>query len=102
MSKYLFLMNPFLISWKISFPIKPKFFNNQDPPWINSKMKTMIQEKSKIYLKLHLKNRSNILGIKFETLQNLIYESLENCKNRCNENISKKIGSKVTPLYWKC
>ena len=57
---------------------KTKVFNNQDPPWINSKMKTMIQEKSKIYLKLHLKNRSNILGTKFETLQNLIYESLEN------------------------
>ena len=58
-------------------------------------MKTMIQEKSKIYLKLHLKNRSNILGTKFETLQNLIYESLANCKKGATKTFQKKYVLKL-------
>ena len=57
-----------------------------EPPWINNKVKTMIQEKSKIY-QLYSKNKSNILATKLERLKNLIYETLESCKSKYYENI---------------
>ena len=69
-------------------------------PWINSKLKTMIQEKNKIY-QLYLKNRSNMLATKLETLQNLKYETLQSCKGNYYENISKKLCSKtIAPKYY--
>ena len=71
-----------------------KIFNDREPPWTNNKVKTMIQEKNKIY-QLYLKNKSNMLATKLETLQNLIYETLESCKSKYYENISKKICSKA-------
>ena len=52
-----------------------KIFNDREPPWINNKKKTMIQEKNKIY-QLFLKNKRNMLATKLEALQNLIYETL--------------------------
>ena len=81
-------------------PHETKIFNNRDPSWINNKVKTMIQEKSKIY-RLYLKNKSNMLATKPETLQNLIYETLESCKSKYYENISKKLCSKaIAPKYY--
>ena len=60
----------------------------------------MIQEKNKIY-QLYLKNKSNMLATKLETLRNLIYETLENCEGKFYENISKKICSKaIAPKYY--
>ena len=78
-----------------------KIFNDQEPLWINNKVKMMIQEKNKIY-QLYLKNKSNMLATKLKTLQNLIYETLESCKSKYYETISKKICSKAIALkyYW--
>ena len=65
-------------------PHETKIFNDREPPWINNKVKTMIQEKNKL-----------------ETLQNLIYENLESCKSKYYENISKKLCSKdIAPKYY--
>ena len=81
-------------------PHKTKIFNDRGPPWINNKMKTMIQGKNKIY-QLYLKNEIDMLATKRETLQNFIYETLESCKSKYNENISKKLCSKaITPKYY--
>ena len=42
-----------------------------------------------------------MLATKLETLQNLIYETLESCKSKYYENISKKLCSKaITPKYY--
>ena len=42
-----------------------------------------------------------MLGIKLETQQNLIYETLESCKSKYYENISKKLCSKaIAPKYY--
>ena len=39
---------------------------------------------------------------KLETLQNLIYKTLESCKSKYYENISKKLCSKaIAPKYYK-
>ena len=74
-------------------PNETKIFNDREPPWINNNVKTMIQEKNKIY-QLYLQNKSNMLATKLETklerLQNLIYETLQSCKSKYYENISKK------------
>ena len=80
-SKSRFLMKLFVYSpWT-------RIFNDREPPWIDNKVKTMIQEKNKIY-QHYLKNKSNMLAAKLESLQNLIYETLESCKSKCYENIS--------------
>ena len=44
-------------------PNETKIFNDWEPPWINNKVKTMIQEKNKIY-QLYLQNKSNMLATK--------------------------------------
>ena len=60
----------------------------------------MIQEKNKIY-QPNMKNKSNMLATRLETLQNLIYETLKSCKSKYYENISKKLCSKaITPKYY--
>ena len=43
-----------------------------------------------------------MLATKLETLQNLIYETLESCKSKYYENISKKLCSKAiaAKYYW--
>ena len=43
-----------------------------------------------------------MLATKLETLQHLLYETLESCKNKYYENIWKKLGSKaIAPNdYW--
>ena len=81
-------------------PHETNIFNDWEPPWINIKVKTMNQEKNKID-QFYLKNKSNMLAIKLETLQNLIYETQESCKSKYYENISKKLCSKsIAPKYY--
>ena len=48
------------------------------------------------------RKNNNKLATKLETLQNLIYETLDSCKRKYNENISKKLCSKATTpkYYW--
>ena len=60
-------------------PHETRIFNNREPPWINNKVKTMIQEKTKLF-QFYLKNKSNMLATKLEILQNLIYETLRGVK----------------------
>ena len=81
-------------------PHDAKAFNDRDPPWINNKVKAFIQEENKIY-QFYLKNQINILATKFETLQNLTYETLErSCKSKYYKNIPKKLCSKVKTLKY--
>ena len=70
-------------------PHETKIFNDQEPPWINSEVRTMIQEKNKIY-QLYLQNKSNMSTNKLERLQNLSYETLESCKSKYYKKNLKK------------
>ena len=77
-----------------------KIFNDREPPWINNKVKIMIQEKNKIY-QFYLKNKRNMSATKLKALQNLTYETLESCKGKYYENISKILCSKaIAPKYY--
>ena len=78
-------------------PIKIKIFNDRKPPWINKKWKQWF----KIY-QSYLKNKTKTLAAKFETLKNMIYETLESCKSRYYKNVSLKLCSKAAPpkYYW--
>ena len=62
------------------------------------KKKKFFKKKNKL-CQLYLKNNSNMLATKLETLLNLIYETLESCKGKYYENISKKLCSKAI-YYW--
>ena len=74
------IFNDTILNIKTNFiPHETKIFNDQEPPWINNKVKTMIQEKNKFY-QLYLKNKSNILATIFETFRNQIYETLKRRK----------------------
>ena len=55
-------------------PHETKILNDRETPWINNKVKTMIQKKkrSKIY-QIYLKISSTMLATKLETLQNLTF-----------------------------
>ena len=76
-----------------------KILSDRELPWINNKVKRMIQEKDKIYH--YLKNKSIMLVVKLETLQNLLYETLGRCKSKYYENISKMLCSKaIAPKYY--
>ena len=44
-------------------PHETKIFSDREAHWINNKVKTIIQEKNKIY-QLYLKNKSNMLATK--------------------------------------
>ena len=86
-SKFRFLMELSILNIMTKFILhETKIFNDQEPPWINNKVKMMIQEKNKIY-QLYLKNESSMLATKLKTQQNLIYETLESCKSKYYENI---------------
>ena len=75
------IFNDTILNIKTNFiPHETKIFNDQEPPWINNKVKTMIQEKKKKFYQLYLKNKSNILATIFETFQNQIYETLKRRK----------------------
>ena len=77
-----------------------KYLNDRETRWVNNKAKIIIQEKNKIY-QFYLKNNSNVLAVKLETLQNLICETLESCKSKYYGNISKKLSSKaIAPKYY--
>ena len=81
-----------IVQYKTFFPHETKIFNDREPPWINNKVKAMIQEKKNY--QLYLKNKSKMLATKLETMQNLIYETLESCKGKYYENISKNYSLK--------
>ena len=79
-NKQISIFNETILNTMTNFiPHETKIFNDRESPWINNKVKTIIQEKNKIY-QLYLKNKSNMLATKLETLQNLVYEALECCK----------------------
>ena len=77
-------------------PHETKIFNYREPPWINKKVKAMIEKKNKID-QFYLKNKSNIAK-KLETLKNLIHKTLERCKSKYYENIKKKPPKYYWPL----
>ena len=101
-NKQISIFNETILNIMTNFiPHEVKIFNNRELPWINNKVKTIILEKNKIY-QLYLKNKSNMVATKPETLQKLIYKTLESCKSKYCENISKNLYSKaLAPIcFW--
>ena len=101
-NKQISIFNETILNIMTNFiPHETKILNDRVSHWINNKVKTMIQEKNKIY-QLYLKNNSNMLAAKLKTLQNLTYETLESCKSNYYENISKKLcpKAKAPKYYW--
>ena len=74
-----------ILFWQVLFPMKPKSLAillgkiTKWKQWFKKKASSALFEKYK----------SNMLANKLETLQNLIYKTLESCKSKYYENISK-------------
>ena len=98
-----------LIKWSI-FSTKPsKIFSqititcdDKDPPWINSKIKKLIQEINNTYRIYVLSNKNPQTSEKVNYLQNQLKLLTENNKERYYLRISKKVIDPMTSTktYW--
>ena len=98
-----------LIKWSI-FSTKPsKIFSqititcdDKDPPWINSKIKKLIQEINNTYRIYVLSNKNPQISEKVNYLQNQLKLLTENNKERYYLRISKKVMDPKTSAktYW--
>ena len=92
-----------LIKWSI-FSTKPsKIFSqititcdDKDPPWINSKIKKLIQEINNTYRIYVLSNKNPQISEKVNYLQNQLKLLTENNKERYYLRISKKVMDPMT------
>ena len=76
--------------------------NDRDPPWINSKIKGLIQEKN-IAKKCYFQNNKDIqLFRRFQYIQNLLTATTELSKEKFYSRISNKLMDPTTSrkAYW--
>ena len=76
--------------------------DDKDPPWFNTKIKSLLQEKNKIY-KNFRKDRNNIhLLRKLEHLQNRLKNSTDSSKHNYYLRMANKLNSiqKSSKAYW--
>ena len=74
----------------------------KDPPWFNTKIKSLLQEENKIY-KFFQKDRNNTqLLRKLEHLQNRLNNSIDSSKHTYHLRIANKLNSiqKSSKAYW--
>ena len=81
-NKQISIFNKIILDIKTKFiPHETKIFKHWERLGINNQVELIIQEKNKI-CELYLKNKSTMSATKLETLQNLIYKTLESCKSK--------------------
>ena len=76
--------------------------DDKDPPWFNSKIKSLLQEKNKIY-KNFRKDRNNTQPLrKLEYLQNRLNNSIDSSKHNYYLRMVNKLNSiqKSSKAYW--
>ena len=76
--------------------------NVRDPPWINSSIKRLIQDKNEAY-KCFKRSNNNIRYFEnFQSLQNLLDVSIDASKERYYSRLSKKLmeASTSPKTYW--
>ena len=76
--------------------------DDKNLPWFNTKIKCLLQEKSKIYRNF-CKNRNNTqLLRKLEYLQNCLNNSIDSSKHNCYLRSANKLNSiqKSSKTYW--
>ena len=76
--------------------------DDRDPPWINSSIRHLIQEKNEAYKHFKRRNNNNQYFENFQSLQNLLGVSTEASKERYYSRLSRKLMEPSTnpKTYW--
>ena len=76
--------------------------NDRDPPWMNGKIKHLINEKDFAYKSYCRFNRDVFLFEKFKFLQNQLHVSIENSKQTYYSKLASKLANPATSpkTYW--
>ena len=65
--------------------------NDRDPPWINSSIRRLIQDKNEAYRPFQRSNNNSQYFENFQSLQNLLGVSIEASKERHYSRLTKKL-----------
>ena len=76
--------------------------NDKDPPWFNTKIKSLLQVKSKVYKYFRKDCNNTQLLRKLEYLQNCLNNSIDSSKHNCYLRSANKLNSiqKSSKTYW--
>ena len=76
--------------------------DDREPPWINSFIKKLINEKNFVYKAYIMSNKNYELLIKFQLIQNQLSSEIEKSKNSYYSRIARKLISPNTSpkAYW--
>ena len=76
--------------------------DDRDPPWINSSIRRLIQDKNEAYKRFKRSNNNNQYFENFQSLQNLLGVSIEASKERYYSRLSMKLMEPSTSpkTYW--
>ena len=77
-------------------------FDDRDPPWINSSIRRLIQDKNEAYKHFKRSNNNNHNFENFQSLQNLLGVSIEASKKNYYSHLSMKLMELSTSpkTYW--
>ena len=70
--------------------------DDQDPPWINNKVKNAIQEKNQLFIRVKSNIDNGTLLKKFQYLQNKLNDLIDPAKRQCYTRISMKLMDPTT------
>ena len=73
-----------------------------DPPWINSSIKCLIQDKNEAYKRIKRSSNNSQYFENFQSLQNLVGVSIETSKERYYSRLSKKLVEPSTSPKTYC
>ena len=76
--------------------------DDRDPPWINSSIRSLIQDKNETYKRFKRSNNSSQYFENFQSLQNVLGVSIEASKERYYSRLSMKLMEPSTSpkTYW--
>ena len=77
-------------------------FDDRDPPWINSQVKHLINEKNAMYKNYLKNNKSNQSFETFQSFQSQLSSLIASLKNKYNSNLVKRLLDPSTSpkTYW--
>ena len=83
-------------------PHQKTTIDDKDPPWFNTKIKSLLQEKSKIYKNLRKDRNNTQLLRELEHLQNRLNNSIDSSKHNYCLRMANKSNSiqKSSKAYW--
>ena len=95
--KNISILNEIVITIMSNFiPNETRVFGDQDPPWMNNKIKDLIIVINECYKKHQRNNHNHYYTYKFKSLRRKLENLMETSKQRYYERLSQKLSSIIT------